>query len=110
MGQLRHLMRQDALGLAFFWSCSRLFLERVYDGLIEKGETFQIGHRFTVVGIQPELIKLEWRRPLRIEPDRTGFGLAELRPRRGLHQRPHQPMSLFATQLADEIDASGDVA
>ena len=55
---------------------------------LEKREVLQVRHHVAIVGVQPELIELERRRARRIEPDRARFGLAELRARRGRHQRP----------------------
>ena len=63
---------------------------------VEKREELQIPDRVAVVGVEPELIELVGRRQLRIQPDRSRFGLAELVARRRRDERQHQAVRLAA--------------
>src|SRR5262249_2616268 len=67
-------------------------------------------HDVAIVGVQPELVELERRGEPGVEPDRAGFGLAELGPRRRRQQRPDETVRLRRTLPANQIDARRDVA
>ena len=54
---------------------------------VQKREEFQVSHGVAVVRVEPELIKLVRLGQLRIEPDCSCLGLAELGSRRRRHQR-----------------------
>src|SRR6185503_11445100 len=77
---------------------------------IEEGEGLQIAHDVAVLDVQPELVEAEGRGARRIQPYGARFGLAELRARRCLHQRPHETVRLLAAELANQVDAGRDVA
>ena len=106
----RHLARKHALRVTLLGRRLRRRLEGSNRFAIEKREVLQVRHHIAIVGVEPELIELERRGPIRIQPDRSGFGLPKLHAGRGSHQREHQPVRLGAPQSANQIDPGNDVS
>ena len=110
MHETRHLSRQRALCMPTIGLASARRLELVDLRAIEEREVLQVPPRVAIVDVEPELIELVRLRQRRIEPHRARFGLAELRSRRGRHQRHHDAVRLSATDATNQIHSSGDVA
>jgi hypothetical protein len=80
MNQSGHLTRQGPLRVSLLGLLQTGGLELAYPLSVEKRKESQVLHGILIVSIQPELIELIRRRQVRIEPDRSGFRLAKLRP------------------------------
>src|SRR5688572_33221852 len=76
----------------------------------EEGEEPQIADGVAIFRIQPELVELIGLCQFGIEPDRSRFGLADLRSRRRGDERQHDPVGLAPADATNEIHAGGDVA
>src|SRR3954463_9332492 len=76
----------------------------------QERELAQVPAHVAVVGADPELEELVRTGALRIEPDRSAFGLAELGAVGLGDERPRQPVGDGALVPADEVDAFDDVA
>jgi len=56
-----------------------LLFQRLDFHLRQEREVFQVANHVAVVGVDPELVEFIDAGAFRIEPDGTGFGLAEFR-------------------------------
>src|SRR5207237_6663392 len=70
----------------------------------------QIAFHVPVVRVDPELVEPVRRRECRVEPDRSGFALAELGSRSSRDERSDEPVRVAAVDAPDQVDARGNVA
>ena len=105
-----HLARQSLLCFALLGSRLHQLVERLDLRPGQEREQSQVFPRVAIVHVDPVLIELVRRRARGIEPHRSRFGLAELRPARGRNQRHGQRVRGLSLDAPNQLQASGDVS
>src|SRR5688572_6087578 len=101
----RHLARQGALRLAGLGFRGGGGIEPLDGRAVEQREGAEHLTDVAIVGVDPELIKAIWRRPIGVEVDRAALTLSELRPGGSGQQRESQRMRFRAPRATNELDS-----